>query len=332
MILSLGSYLAPYVDPALSPIFPVLGLGYPVLLLCNVLAIIAWLLFRSKWVVLSLLMMVFGYTSCSRLLNVNIADTHSGPTLKVATYNANFSKPIVLTPEEHREEKEADFQNYLAEWRELDVLCVQEYGVRTKEYLESAIDFPFLYDIPDKTVAIYSRYPFVAQGTVDFQSNIANACLWVDIVKEQDTIRIYSTHLESNRSDGQVPDVILEDTPEQMSNSVLLGIVQHHQKFSIERARQAQLIKAHQQASLRNSVICGDFNETPQSYVFTILKKGMQDSFQEEGMGIASTFGERIPALRIDHLLVSEKLEVLDHTISRSDFSDHYLVVVDIGL
>jgi endonuclease/exonuclease/phosphatase family metal-dependent hydrolase len=156
--------------------------------------------------------------------------------------------------------------------------------------------------------------------------------VWADVLIGSDTVRVYTTHLESNRFDGKVPEVIEEDAPEEMSNSVLLGVVQHHQKFSIERLRQAQLIKRHQEKSPYKSIICGDFNETPQSYVFQVLADGMQDTFQEEGCGIASTFGERIPALRIDHMLVDPELEVLDHTISRSQFSDHYLIIADLGL
>ena len=330
--MTLGAYLAPYIDPSLTPVFPVLGLGYPALLLCNVLAIIAWILFRSKWAALSILILILGYSSCSRLLNINLADSHKGPTLKIATYNANFSKPIVLAPEDRRSEMETDFKDYLSSWDGLDVLCVQEHGEKTREYLQRALAFPYQYELQGRTVTIYSKHPIVDKGVVDFESNIANTCLWADIKIGSETMRVYTTHLESNRSTGEVPEVILEDTPEEMSNGVLMGIVRHHQKFSIERARQAKLIKAHQEKSPHKAIICGDFNETPQSYVFTILKKDMQDSFQEEGAGIASTFGERIPALRIDHLLVSEALEVLDHTISRSEFSDHYLVVVEVGL
>ena len=273
-----------------------------------------------------------GYSSCTRLLNINLEDKAEGPILKVATYNANFSKPIVLTPNTLRSEKENEFKAYLSALDELDVLCVQEHGEKTRQYLTSTLDFPYIFELPGRTVAIYSKLPFADKGIVDFESNIANTCLWADLVKGSDTTRVYTTHLESNRSTGEVPEVIYEDTPEKMTNSVLFGIVRHHQKFSIERARQAQLIKNHQRKCAHKAIICGDFNETPQSYVFTILMEEMQDSFQEEGMGIASTFGERIPALRIDHLLVSNDLEVLDHTISRSDFSDHYLVVVDIGL
>ncbi len=325
------AYVTPHVDPEITPLFPIIGLGYPALLFCNILAIIAWLLLRSKWVGLSALTLLLGYSSCSRLININLVDDYGGKKIKVATYNANFSKPITLS-NIHKAALEKSFVKYLERHSDVDVLCVQEIGSATKSYLEKALDFPYLHTVEGKTVAIYSRYPFSDIGDIEFSSTIANTCLWVDIVVDSDTLRVYTTHLESNRFDGVVPDVIVEDTPEEMSNSVLLGIVQHHQKFSIERTRQAQLIKEHQHSSPYKSVICGDFNETPQSYVFQVLADGMQDSFQEEGNGIASTFGERIPALRIDHLLVGQEFEVLDHTISRSQFSDHYLVIADLGL
>lgn len=324
------AYVTPFVNPNATPVFPIIGLGYPALLLCNLLTMLVWALLRSKWVGLSGLTLLLGYSSCSRLINLSLADDYDGQKIKVATYNANFSKPITM--HNNKAALEKSFDKYLKQNVDIDVLCVQEFGSATNLYLNKAYDFPHLHIIENRTVAIYSKYPFYDVGTIDFSSTIANTCMWADVLIGSDTVRVYTTHLESNRFDGKVPEVIEEDAPEEMSNSVLLGVVQHHQKFSVERLRQAQLIKRHQEKSPYKSIICGDFNETPQSYVFQVLADGMQDTFQEEGCGIASTFGERIPALRIDHMLVDPELEVLDHTISRSQFSDHYLIIADLGL
>lgn len=336
VLLTIGSYVAPHIAASKSALFPILGLGYPVLLLCNILSILLWLILKSKWAGLSIITLLVGYGSCTKLLNVNLADQHDGTRLILATYNVNFSKPITLAPQKTQAKLKVDFRKYLKAHSDIDILCVQENGKNSKQFLQEALNFEFVHEVAGMTVTIYSRYPVLNSGVVDFSSTIANTCLWADVLittdSDKDTIRVYTTHLESNRKDGVVPEVIHEEAPEEMSNSALLGIVKHHQKFSIQRARQAKLIKTHAQGSQHPAIICGDFNETAQSQIYTLLRGDYQDTFQEEGMGIASTFGERIPALRIDHILVDKRLEVLDHTISRSAFSDHYLVIAELGL
>jgi len=315
-----------------SALFPILGLGYPALLICNVLSVICWMLLKSKWAILSLITLIIGYNSCTKLFNINLADNHQGNRIKVATYNINFSKPIMLSPAEKQPALKVTFIEYLQQFNDLDILCVQENGKNSKQFLSEGLSLYHIHEVLGMTVSIYSKYPFLKSGIVEFNSTIANTCLWADIAIKGDTIRIYTTHLESNRRDGVVPEVIREDSPEVMSNSALLGIVQHHQKFSIEREKQARLIKAHANSSPYRAIICGDFNETAQSHVYSLLRGKYDDTFQEEGSGIASTFGERIPALRIDHILVDDRIEVLDHTISRSEYSDHYLVMAELGL
>ena len=332
VLLTLGAYLAPHIPPQHTALFPILGLGYPVLLLCHLLSIILWILMRSRWVLLSAVTLLIGIQSCSRLIGISLPDKISSEAITVATFNANFSKPITLGEPDKLASREDGFIQYLRSLPQMDVLCVQEDGEASSRYLQDALAFPHRHAHADLTVSIYSALPILDAGHVEFSSTTANTCLWVDVVKGSDTLRIYTTHLESNRTDGVVPEVIHEDTPEHMSSSLLMGIVKHHQRFSIKRADQAHLIKAHQSSSPYPALICGDFNETPQSHVYHLLSEDMQDTFAEEGTGMASTFGERIPALRIDHVLVDKRVDVLRHDIHRSGYSDHYLVEVVIAL
>lgn len=331
VIVTFGSYLAPHIKPEISFLFPILGLGFPALLLANVIAVSVWLMTSPRLAMLSLITMLLGVGSCSRILNISIADSPVDGSIKVATYNANFSKPIQFATESKKAEVEQNFISYLKKNDDIDILCVQENGQISKSYLASAMNFSHRHSIEEMTVSIYSKHPFKATGFVDFNSNIANTCIWADIEIGENLVRVYSTHLESNRQDGKVPDVIVENAPEEMNNSALLGIVKHYQKFSIDRARQAQLIKAHAEKISHPVIICGDLNDTPQSHVYKIAKGDLQDSFVEEGLGIGSTFGERIPALRIDYIFVDKSIEVLDHDISRSDFSDHYLISTELA-
>lgn len=326
VLCTFGAYLAPSMAPDSSFIFPLLGLGYPALLLANVIAVAVWLLMKSRLALLSFITMVLGAGSCSRIVNISFPDSNQTAALEVATYNANFSKPIHFAPSEQKQKLEQDFTAYLKANDDIEILCVQENGELSENYLLSAMHFPHRHSMEGMTVSIYSKHPFKEVGIVDFNSNIANTCIWADIQLSDKLVRVYTTHLESNRHDGKVPAEIKEDAPEAMSNSALLGIVKHYQKFSMDRLKQAKLIKEHAAHISHPVIICGDLNDTPQSHVYKVAKGEMQDTFEEEGLGIGSTFGEKIPGLRIDHIFVDQSIEVLDHDISRSNFSDHYLV------
>jgi len=74
-------------------------------------------------------------------------------------------------------------------------------------------------------------------------------------------------------------------------------------------------------------ILCGDFNETPQSYIYKLLSENFDDAFREGGWGIGSTYAGKIPGLKIDHILYPKEMKVLDARVSKVEFSDHYPVV-----
>jgi len=331
VILTVGAYLAPHISAEASAIFPILGLGYPALLLANILMVLLWAIVEKKKAWLSFLILVVGYNSCSKLINFNLADDESDGTILLASYNSNFLKPIAFLPEGQQAKASEAFETYIGTLG-MDVLCVQEHGWRSARHLKSALGFDHVHSVEGKNVAIYSRYPFLDTGILDFDSNVANTCLWADVITDTDIFRVYTTHLESNRDDGIVPEVIEQEAPEKMNNAALLGIVKHFREFSARRVQQARMIQAHKRTAPYPSVICGDFNDTPQSHVYQVVGQDMKDSFLEAGSGIGSTFGERIPALRIDYIFTDQAIDVSDHLISKNNFSDHYMILATIEL
>ena len=145
-------------------------------------------------------------------------------------------------------------------------MAVQEYGPLSQSFIDSTLSLNYIHTYKDKTVSILSKYPIVNSGMIDFKSNKANTCVWADIVVSTDTIRVYSYHLESNRHDGKMPKVIRQDSPEKKSMSIMVGIVKYYNGFSMKRFSQAQLITEHTSDCKYPIILCGDLNDTPQSY------------------------------------------------------------------
>ena len=77
-------------------------------------------------------------------------------------------------------------------------------------------------------------------------------------------------------------------------------------------------------------LVIGDFNDTPQSYVYsTILGNDLHDSFVVHGTGIGTTYAGSIPGLRIDYILSSNNIDITYHEVPKLQYSDHYPVVAE---
>ena len=97
--------------------------------------------------------------------------------------------------------------------------------------------------------------------------------------------------------------------------------------FSKIRVKQAEEVAAHIQQCPYPVIVCGDFNELPLSYPYRIISKGLKDAFLERGKGWGFTYCGKIPGLRLDYVLVSPEIEVIDFKIPKRKLSDHYPVI-----
>ena len=79
--------------------------------------------------------------------------------------------------------------------------------------------------------------------------------------------------------------------------------------------------------------MCGDFNDTPNSYVYARLSEGLNDTFRDKGLGFGTTFGGALPMLRIDYILTDRDIKTYScRTVRDGGFSDHYPVFVTVGV
>ena len=79
-------------------------------------------------------------------------------------------------------------------------------------------------------------------------------------------------------------------------------------------------------------IVCGDFNDVPNSYPYEKIGNGLQDAFVMKGSGIGRTFSGISPTLRIDNIFVDKLYSVHQFTRIAKKLSDHFPVIADIGL
>ena len=93
------------------------------------------------------------------------------------------------------------------------------------------------------------------------------------------------------------------------------------------RSLQADRVKQHITTSPYPVIVAGDFNDTPVSYTYRKMRRGLRDAFVEAGYGAGFTYRGKYPPNRIDYILYNEEIECNDFDIVKARYSDHYPII-----
>ena len=314
------SYLLPHVPPGKFSLISVLSLTVPLLIILNVFFLIYWIIRLKKQLLLSLLVLLLGYGYATSLYQFGGEEEFSSKDgIKIMTYNVRLFNVFNWLPDSNIKEEISGFLHK----EKPDVLCMQEYRPNTSLNLTGYYKYEELSGEKIKTgQAIYSRFPIVGSGSIEFP-NTANNAIFADIVKGDDTVRIYNVHLQSLRIDTE-HQPITEENSENLVKRVASAFK--------EQQNQMELFLRHKATSKYPLVVCGDFNNTAYSYVYRNIREGLNDAFVEAGTGFGRTFKFDLFPIRIDFILTDPNFEVENFKSYDQEFSDHFPISTNIKL
>ncbi|MCL1974056.1 MAG: endonuclease/exonuclease/phosphatase family protein [Bacteroidetes bacterium] len=320
-----------YISPTITWIPAFFGLYFVPLVLVNLLLLLLGLLKRSNatWIpficLLPALLFADLFVRWSRP-----QEAESGVSLKIATYNVcNFQGYEKKT----REETLVEISRVL-DASHIDVVCMQEFFYPDTAQIARLFGaYPyqcFSQKNQKKSYrgnVIFSRFPIVAVGELTLP-NTFRTCIYADLNFHGRIIRVYTTHLESNNISLNAMVDRIREIPENPDE-----IIRAHRRirdaFQI-RALQVEIVADHLQTTDIPFLFCGDLNDTPTSYTYHRLQKGLNDSFKYGGKGFGATFRYLWPALRIDYIFYNQSFNMRSHQTLKVPFSDHYPVVVEL--
>lgn len=320
-LMLLLSYILPYVRPQRFALLSVLSLAVPLLILLNILFAIYWLLKLKKQFLLSVFVLVIGYSYVTSLYKfsgtTNIEDDSS---ISVMNFNVRLFNVYDWIKEKGIETEIVA----LIKRESPDVISFQEYHPHKNVDLSF---YPYKYEkLSGQRIkygqAIFSKYPIVSSGSIEFP-NTANNAIYVDVVKASDTLRIYNVHLQSLRIDAN-KEALTSENSERLLKRV--GAT-----FKMQQS-QAELFLEHKQNSPYQMIICGDFNNTTNSYVYNKIKGDLVDTFESAGHGFGSTFDFKYFPVRIDFILVDDAFQINNFTTFNEKLSDHYPILTKVNL
>jgi endonuclease/exonuclease/phosphatase family metal-dependent hydrolase len=99
-----------------------------------------------------------------------------------------------------------------------------------------------------------------------------------------------------------------------------------------KRGIQADMVQQAIAESPYPVVICGDFNDVPNSYTYFNIRGDMQDAFLKRDFGVGRTFISLAPTLRIDYILADKQFEIRQFDMVDEALSDHIMLLADIRL
>jgi endonuclease/exonuclease/phosphatase family metal-dependent hydrolase len=181
---------------------------------------------------------------------------------------------------------------------------------------------------------IFSRYPIVNRQKISFLSKgYNNFFQFVDIVKNNDTIRVFNIHLQSlkfNRTNRDYIDNPTFENSDDMEQSK--NILAKFKWAFTKRKIQTYYVSAAIKQSPYPVIVCGDFNDVPNSYAYQKIGDGLQNCFVEKGYGIGRTFSDIAPTLRIDNIFVARAFTVDQFSRINKLLSDHFPIITDVLL
>lgn len=319
---TLMAYLLPFLAPKWFPFLSVLTLFLPFFLVVNVLFFMYWLLQFKKYIFVSGLVLLLGITFINKFYNLKPTTLpKSEKEFTIMSYNVRLFNKFNWNKKANIPTKIAEFVSE----KNPDILCVQEYSNLEKTQF-SNYKYKHVFKEGKNIIvgnAIFSKYKIIDKGVINFPNSTNNA-VYVDIIKDKDTLRIYSMHLQSIK----ISTDIEEEEIQKMNESKTKYIFRKISSAFTKQQEQALLLKQHYTDCKYKKIICGDMNNSAFSFVYRTIKGSMQDAFESNGEGFGKTYNFKYYPARIDYIFADKNIQINSfETLNDFYNSDHFPLI-----
>ncbi len=332
------SYLAVHINPD-NFAFPALfGLAYLYLLLINLFFAIIWIVALRFEALISVLVIAAGLTHLSNYIKFQKPSGDKTGTFRVQSYNLRLFNYFETRRNTISEKRILE----LLKNQQSDIICLQElYIMGNPELKEEAINaalggkyyshFKVISTGKNRYygIATLSKYPIIGRGDI-VHAHSSSLSIYSDVIAGGDTMRVFNNHLQSfhlHRMERTFLNELAAASEDKETLSEIKSISSSLRRGFIRRASQAKAVKAKIDVSPYPVIVAGDFNDTPVSYSYRTIRKGLNDAFVSAGYGAGFTYKGNYPPNRIDYILYDDKLECRQFDIVKVRYSDHYPII-----
>ncbi len=322
----LMSYASGYISPETWWVPSFFGLAYPIIAGLNILFIFFWLFTRPWFALISFIPLIAGWGFLIRYVQLQEKTTELDG-IKIMSYNVHHFRG---DKKDSQEQTSREIIRFLID-NKPDIICLQEVRLRQNNVFNLAktveeMDFINHYQFARTSntfgTVTMSKFPIVQMNEIRFADS-RNITIYTDLLIDTDTVRVFNVHLHSYGIDPKDFSIIDSGVTSEkdLQEARIMGS-KLKTGFRM-RASQVQAIRDMISESPYPVIVCGDLNDTPASFSYQQLRKGLNDAFVCSGKGIGRTYINKLPSLRIDYIFHSHVFESFNFTTHDFRYSDH---------
>lgn len=348
--LVLGSYVK-YFSPEGWWFLGLLTLSLPYILSTLIIFFFCWLFTKKIWMLISLLAIAFCWKAMLNIFPLHLSESFKiekkGNSLRVMSWNVEHFD--ILEHKTHPEKKIQMIE--LVKQYQPDIACFQEMvggdDDRAINYLgdfkrtmnfaeyfysyEGRLDFDQVHHFG---IITFSKFPIINKQTISHAPNDYNSIFqYIDVLVNSDTVRVFNIHLQSLKFTQS--NLKYLDNPGTNTDTALYeskNIISKLKRGFIKRSTQSNWVREEIDKSPYPVIVCGDFNDVPNSYAYCKIGDGLLNAFVEKGIGFGRTFSGISPTLRIDNIFADKKFTIEQFTKVPKKLSDHFPIIADVNL
>jgi endonuclease/exonuclease/phosphatase family metal-dependent hydrolase len=342
----LTACLVPYLNPSVWWFMGLLGIAIPYLALLLVFSIFFWWVVSAGWSLLSILTLLVGWKQLTVLFATHKYETFTekkdSTYLRIIDWNVRSLVGLSNKADKKRIDRATVPETIITQ--NPDIICLQEFNNSDVQNNISPFrnKYPYHYFSKDFERAkqsyqagsiIFSKYPIVSSGKLRFPGTDSESLIFADIQTPRKIIRVFTTHLQSFKFKKEdYADIEKIRQTEEKALPASKSIIQKMKQAYTKKGEQANIVRDALNKSPFPALICGDFNDVPNSYTYFHIRKDWQDVFLATSLGIGRTYLALAPTLRIDYILPDNNFFIDQFDLVDEDLSDHLMLVSDIGI
>lgn len=321
-------------NPDIHPMLSNANLLFPVFIVVNLAFLVFWLLFKWRWALIPFAGYLVCYVPMRQYTPFNVSREAPPGSIKILSYNVHGFSGLGSA-----EGTPKRLLSYIAA-QDADIVCLQEANIGHLEAMADSILgnlYPYREDVRaadgGDRVAVWSKYPVVRKERVEYSSKgNLSAAFYLKLPK--DTLLVVNNHLETtglspeDRSQfkslvkGELRD---KQVVERASRLLIYKLAEATAKRAPQARAVARYVKDHQGTPM---IVCGDFNDGPQSYSLLTVAEGLTDCYVSTANGPGISYNRNGFFVRIDHVLCSNDWIPYNCRVDRKiKDSDHYPII-----
>ena len=322
-------------------------LAAPYLFAVLVVFLLFWLFTRPVWLIISAIAIAIAWQPIRQFVAFRMepafALNKNTGNFRVMTWNVELFKIASVKKDPSKKQQMID----LIKQYNPDIACFQEMvasdsatdAINYLPQIALEIGLPYHFYAYNRKlkfdskhqfgIIIMSKFPIESKHLVSYEPNDYNSIFqYADIKVKGQIVRIFNVHLQSMRFSND--NLAYIDEPDRQKAIKEGQNILFKLRFGFKRRMpQSTRIAKEISKSPYPVIVCGDFNDVPNSFAYYKIGKGLNNTFAVKGSGLGRTYQSITPTLRIDHIFSDPSINIEQVTRVRANVSDHYPVVTD---